>query len=204
MLHCKAIISSMQLQEGDRYMEIGGEQAVVTPLHPETRHNFGPASSRDSVVFTCERPGGETRSGDKIQTLEKVREWKNFMSHLDRNIQHVMILLGDDELSDYDEPGLVQAYKAVGVQIHHIPFASEKSFSKIMTVLDQVAEKKERIVIHCTHGMGRSGRVAAGWIAHKYGLSPEDATEEALAAARQFGVERMGAPKKLAIWMAGS
>ncbi|KAG7338656.1 dual specificity phosphatase [Nitzschia inconspicua] len=191
----------MELKDGDRYMDIGVEQAVITPLHPDTLHNFGPASSRDTVVYTCERPGGETSTGDKLKTIEKVREWKDFMSHPDRNIKHVIILLGDDELEDYEDPGLIEAYKAVGVTAHHIPYTSENSFSKIMAVLDEVAGKGERVVAHCTHGMGRSGRIAAGWLVHKYGLTAEEASEEVLATARANGVERMGAPTQLTLWM---
>jgi protein-tyrosine phosphatase len=52
-------------------------------------------------------------------------------------------------------------------------------------------------VAYCTHGMGRSGRVAAGWLVHKYGLSVEEAVDEALEAARIHGVERMGSPRQL-------
>ena len=32
----------------------------------------------------------------------------------------------------------------------------------------------EKVVAHCTHGMGRSGRVSAAWLAVRYGLSPEE------------------------------
>jgi hypothetical protein len=192
----------MQPQDGDRYVDYPGERAIVTPFHSNTLYNFGPASTRDSIVYTCERPGRDPQPGAKIDTSTVVREWKEFMSHPERSIQHVLILVGDDELSVYDEPGLIQAYNDAGVTVHLIPLTSEKSFSKIMTVLDEIAEKKERIAAHCTHGKGRSGRIAAGWLVHKYGLSPEEATEETLAAARTYGVERLGAPKKLAHWIA--
>lgn len=182
-------------------MDAGGEQALVTPLHPDALHNFGPASTRDTIVYTCERPGGDTSAGKKIPTVEKVREWKHFMSHPDRNIQRVIILLDEHELEDYEEPGLVEAYTAEGIKVHHIRFAAKNSFSEIMATLDEAVEEGEHIVAHCTHGMGRSGRVAAGWLVHKYGLSPEDASEEVLATARSCGVERMGAVQKLAQWI---
>lgn len=70
-----------------------------------------------------------------------------------------------------------------------------------MTELEQCDARGENAVAHCTHGMGRSGRVAAGWLVHKYGQTVEAAVEETLEAARQHGVERMGSPRQLAEWM---
>jgi protein-tyrosine phosphatase len=192
----------MQLHDGDKYVDYPGERAVVTPFNPNTLYNFGPASTRDSTVYTCERPGRDPQPNAKIDTSTEVRKWKEFMSHPERNVQHVLILLEDDELAEYEEPGLIQAYKDLDVTVHHIPCSVEKSFSKIMTALDEIAEKNERVAAHCTGGKGRSGRIAAAWLVHKYGLSPEEATEETLATARTYGVERLGAPKKLSSWMA--
>jgi protein-tyrosine phosphatase len=194
--------TSMQKHDGDQYVDYPGEQAVVTPLHPDTLYNFGPASNRDSTVYTSQRPGGDPQPGSKIDTTAEVREWKEFMSHPERNIKNVIVLQEEDQLAEYDGPGLIQAYNDCGLTVHHIPCSIDKSFSKIMTVLDDIEEKKERVVVHCSHGKERGGRIAAAWLVHKYGLSPEEATEESLAAARAHGVERLGAPNKLSRWMA--
>ncbi len=192
----------MKLKDGDRYLDDHGERTVVTPLSPTNTHNFGPASSRDSVVNTCERPGGDPGAASRIPTKDKVDEWIRFMTTPGRAIKHVFILLTDSELEAYDGPGLISAYEACGIVVHHIPYASDGSFRKIMTDLDGLHAKRENAVAHCTHGMGRSGRVAAGWLVYKYGLSVEDAVEEALEAARNHGVERMGSPSQLTKWMA--
>lgn len=187
-------------KEGDRIVEDHGEKTVVTPLGENNPHNFGPASSRDAVVNTCERPGGDTK-GLKINTREKVSEWIEYMTASEPNIQHVFILLTDKELECYENPGLIRAYQEGGISVHHIPYASEQAFQKIMAELDELYSRGENAVAHCTHGMGRSGRVAAGWLVHRYGLSVEEAVEEALEAARQNGVERMGSPQQLKAWM---
>ncbi|KAL3763782.1 hypothetical protein ACHAW5_000355 [Stephanodiscus triporus] len=194
----------VDLKDGDRYIEDNGEITVVTPPSPRNPHNFGPASSRDAVVNTCERPGGDPGGGgSKIRTEEEVDEWVRFMTAPERAIGHVLVLLADGELGAYDGPGLVAAYEARGIIVHHIPYASGGSFRRMMAVLDDLSEGGENAVAHCTHGMGRSGRVAAGWLVHKYGLSVEEAVGEALDAARRHGVERMGSPRQLAQWMAG-
>lgn len=70
-----------------------------------------------------------------------------------------------------------------------------------MAELNVLFEKGEKAVAHCTHGMGRSGRVAAGWLVYKYGLDTEEATEAVLAAARLNGVERMGSVRALNAWV---
>jgi protein-tyrosine phosphatase len=190
-------------KDGDRILEDHGEKTVVTPLGANNPHNFGPASARDAIVNTCERPGGDTK-GRKINTQETVEEWIQFMTVPERNIKHFFMLLTDKELEAYEEPGLLQAYKKGGIKVHHIPYVSEISFKTIMADLDELDEKKEKAVAHCTHGMGRSGRVAAGWLVHRYGLPAEQAVEEALNAAREYGVERMGSPRQLTEWMAES
>ena len=200
----------VQLKDGDRYMEDHGEKTVVTPPDVVNNpHNFGPASinpqrGSNIIVYTCERPGGDIK-GKKIPTTTKVEEWTKYMTTPDRAIKHVFILLGDDELAAYEEPGLIAAYEANNIQVHHIPYASDQSYARIMKELeDCCASKNENAVTHCTHGMGRSGRVAAGWLVYKYGLSVDDAVEEALDAARQYGVERMGSPQQLQQWIAES
>ena len=192
-------------EEGDRMEQAGGERAVITPASSDNPHNFGPASTRDTTVYTCERPGGDP--GDdtvKINTKTSVQEWVEYMTSESRKIKHVIILLEPTELDVYDEPGLLQAYQEAGIIVHHLPIASPKSFATIMNQLDDIHAKGERAVAHCTHGMGRSGRVAAGWLVHKYGLSCEDAVQEGLAAARTAGVERMGAPRQLQAWISES
>lgn len=200
----------IELYQGDRYMLDHGEKTVVTPGSTDNTHNFGPASARDCFVNTCERPGGDLtlEGARKIPTLKVVSEWVDYMTAPGRNIRHVFILLTDDELGAYEQPGLIAAYESHGITVHHIPYASEKSFAKIMSELEilnnQQHDKKSigNAVVHCTHGVGRSGRVAAGWLVHKYGLSVEEAIEETLTAARNAGVQRMGSPKQLAEWMA--
>ena len=192
-------------QAGDRTEEVGGEVMVITPASSHNPHNFGPASARDTTVYTCERPGGDPGDNNvKLNTKTCVQEWVQYMTSKNRNIKHVIILLEPKELDVYEEPGLIQAYQEAGMIVHALPIASPQSFATIMKKLDEIHANGERAVAHCTHGMGRSGRVAAGWLVQKYGLSVEDAVKEALAGARLAGVERMGAHGQLQAWISES
>jgi protein-tyrosine phosphatase len=190
-------------KDGDRVTEDHGEQVIVTPLdESKTKFNFGPASSRDNTVYTCERPGGDPpEPGAKLVPSKVLPGWIDYIQKKN-GVTNVIILLAEDELlAVYEEEGLIAAYQAAGMTVHGIPYKSENSASNIYKVLENVMAKEEKVVAHCTHGMGRSGRVAALWLTQHYGLSPEVAIDEALEAARQGGVERMGAPRQLKEWI---
>lgn len=187
----------MQPKDGDRIMIDNGVEVVVTPL--VAPNNFGPASDRDSILYTSERPGGDPTDGAMIQTGTVVPEWAQFMT--EHGVHHVLVLLSDDEMEQYDGTGLMEAYKENGFTAYHIPAKSDQAAEKIWNLLQEMESKQQKIVAHCTHGMGRSGRIAAFWLAKRYDLSVEEASEEALDAARKHGVERMGKPLALQQFM---
>ena len=173
---------------------------IVTPTTDKAPFNFGPVSKRDDVVFTCERPGGDPGEGSQLNLEEAMKTWIPFMQQ-GKDVQAVLVLLEDDELAQYEGGNLIDAYQKHGLQVFHKSLKSSESYAFIMEVLDSCYVMNRRIVVHCTHGMGRSGRVAAGWLIHKYGLTPEQATLDVLATATAHGVTRMGSVTELQKWM---
>jgi Cyclin-dependent kinase inhibitor 3 (CDKN3) len=174
------------------------KDVVVTPRNLATLHNFGPASSRDAIVHTSERPGGDPEGGASIPTA-KVMEWIEFMkSHA---VKQVLVLLDDNELDVYEEPGLLALYEQNGLKAHHNLMGPQGSSKNVEKILKEAEATNEKIVAHCTHGMGRSGRVAAGWLVQRYGLSTQEATNEALETALKNGQERMGNVMALEQWL---
>mmetsp|Transcript_25358 Transcript_25358/g.58980 ORF Transcript_25358/g.58980 Transcript_25358/m.58980 type:complete len:237 (-) Transcript_25358:1212-1922(-) len=163
--------------------------------------NFGPASDRDAVLFTSERPGisDEPDSDSNPVSKEKVGEWIQFMK--EKGIGHVMVLVDDNELEVFEDPGLLELYKEGGLNPHHTPMGEEGVYERIMSILKGIEAKNEKAVAHCTHGQGRSGRVAAAWIATRHNLSPEEATKVAVDTAIEKGVTRLGDVEKLEKWM---
>lgn len=179
-------------------------------------YNFGLASSRDSVLYTCQRPGGDpthpTNGGSNTQTQRHVSgsqkisldgetaEQVKFMRL--RGIQNVLILLEDIELEDYETPdGLLRLYESFGIRIYRQPTKEPGASKRILDILLEVESRNERIAAHCTHGMGRSGRVAAFWVASRYDQTPEEGTAEVMEFARANGIERMGDVENLKAWM---
>jgi Cyclin-dependent kinase inhibitor 3 (CDKN3) len=200
------------------------DDTIITPRDPTTLFNFGPASSRDDIVFTCERPGGDlvheesgatsTSTTSTIIPSQAVKEWAQFMKNEDNRINDVLVLLDDSELECYEEPGLVALYEQYGFTVHRVPMGDPDAPARVLALLssyqddddnngrnDTKTTHQRKIVVHCTHGQGRAGRVAAAWLTHQYGLSPEDATREVLNTALQMGITRMGSPSKLRAWL---
>jgi protein-tyrosine phosphatase len=104
-------------------------------------------------------------------------------------------------LSQYEEPGLLKMYEEAGIRWHRQPMGNEKAATNIMKLLQDCKEQDEKVVVHCTHGMGRSGRVAAGWLVTFYGLSPEAATQEVMEYAEKHGIQRLGSVRQLVNWL---
>jgi len=175
-----------------------------TPGSEETRYNFGPASSRDTVLFTAARPGNPPgdRKFDNIDDAA-VREWIQYMKQ-EKGISHVLVLLDDNEMESYLPTGLETLYQTGGMSYTIQPMKAPGAASNIFAKLDEAATRNERVVAHCTGGVGRSGRVAAGWLAHRYGLTPEAATDEAMQQAIESGVKRKGNVEMLQAWLDAS
>jgi hypothetical protein len=162
-------------------------------------HNFGPASARDTVLYTAERPGNPTGKTDVIPD-EKVQEWIAFMK--EKGIGRVIILLDDNEFTNYcGDLGLLAMYEAGGLQYNVQSMNAPGASENIMAILQASEKGQEKVVTHCTGGVGRSGRVAAGWLVERYNLTPALATEEALAQGAASGINRKGDASALAAWL---
>ncbi len=173
------------------------DDTIITPHDRNTLHNFGPASSRDFTLYTCERPGGDPENGSI--PVSAVEEWAHFMRV--QGINEVLVLLDDIELACYQQPGLLNLYEKFGFRVHRNPMNEAGASTRAMATISDCHANNKKIVTHCTHGQGRAGRVAAAWLVHQYGLSAEDATKEALDMAIMKGVTRMGSPSKLKAWL---
>jgi protein-tyrosine phosphatase len=165
---------------------------------PKARYNFGPASSRDDVLYSAERPGNPPGRFDKVDD-EQVFEWIDFMKG--HKVSRVVALLDDNEFVNYEPTGLLNMYRQAGLQCIVQPMDDPAAPHKILSWLADTEKCGERVVTHCTGGIGRCGRVAAAWLVHRYGLSPQQATDEVLEEARRSGVTRKGDPVMLEQWL---
>uniref|UniRef100_A0A6T6M269 Tyrosine specific protein phosphatases domain-containing protein n=1 Tax=Rhodosorus marinus TaxID=101924 RepID=A0A6T6M269_9RHOD len=172
---------------------------VVTKPESRAPFNYGPISGRDEIVYTCERPGGNKKNDAPGATpQDEIDEWFTFMK--DHDVKRVMCLLDDNELAFYTS-SLFDMYKENGMICTHVPMKSENARDNVFKAMTDAENAGEKIVIHCTGGKGRSARAATSWLVTKYGLSASDATDEAIQAAREKDVIRLGNYEKLEKWM---
>ncbi len=145
---------------------------------------FGNASIDEQIVFGSHRPGYSSRSVEKKAILE----WIELMKQND--IKRICCLLSpyqlkyyaDDLLNIYcDEFGKDNVCWA-DIEDYHL-CSPEKLKNVIIPFLSESNARKERVVVHCSGGSGRTGHVLAAWLAFRCKLKCEDA----LSAVKQAG-----------------
>jgi protein-tyrosine phosphatase len=141
-------------------------------------YKFAAASKDELIVFGSTRPG---------YTNEQVVEWIEFMQN--QGIQQVCCLLPETQLSHYSD--LLGTYRQVfGVDrvcwkpIKDFSFAApEIVVHQILPFLVIANQQNEKVVVHCSGGIGRTGHVLAAWLVAGRGIS----SKSAITAVKQTG-----------------
>jgi protein-tyrosine phosphatase len=143
-----------------------------------TKFKFAAAAKHEQIVFGAARPGYSDR---------QINEWLAFMKN--QNIQRVCCLLSATQLRRYSD--LIGIYQQ-NFGCDHICWSPIEDFSLVdqSTLLHQILpflsiahQQNEKVVVHCSGGVGRTGHVLAAWLVAKYGLS----NQESIAAVYQTG-----------------
>jgi protein-tyrosine phosphatase len=141
-------------------------------------YKFAAASESELIVFGSARPG---------YTNEQVNEWIEFMQN--QGIQRVCCLLPETQLTRYSN--LLGAYRKVfgldqvcWAPIKDFNFAApEILFHQILPFLAIANQQNEKVIVHCSGGIGRTGHVLAAWLVAERGFS----SKSAIAAVKQTG-----------------
>ncbi len=141
-------------------------------------YKFAPASEHEPIVFGSARPGYSNK---------QVNEWTEFMQNQD--IQRVCCLLPESQLRRYSN--LLDVYRQTfgldqvcWTPIEDFHFADpEILIHQILPFLALANQHQEKVVVHCSGGIGRTGHVLAAWLVAGRGLSNQDA----IAAVKQTG-----------------
>ena len=167
---------------------------VTTVRDPCAPHNFGRISYRERILHTAERPGHYFENFDS--TI--IEDWIQYVKN--KGIVHVLIIMDENEFDVYDVD-LKEFYRRAGLTVHYIPFNSHDSYNKIMALLHELDNRKEKVVAHCSGGKGRCGRVACAWLCEKWCLTPLEASQEFIDQAVENGLYRLGDVEKLKKWI---
>ncbi|GIL52891.1 hypothetical protein Vafri_8647 [Volvox africanus] len=156
----------------------------------DVRYNFARASEHDAFVFGAARPGAAGQRcfnpDDKVTSAE-VEEWAEFMAG--HGIQRVVSLLSESELATYSEP----LQPALAARFHRAVVLDAKApgaVDKLVSELHAAADNKEKVVVHCWGGGGRTGIALAGWLVRNHALAPEQAGNHVEQYAKSQGASR--------------
>jgi protein-tyrosine phosphatase len=133
-------------------------------------YNFAAASEHELIVFGSARPG---------YTDKQVRDWVEFMQG--QGIQRVCCLLPKTQLARYSD--LLGVYQQVfgGDRRCWAPIEDfnlvdlEVFVHQILPFLANADQQNEKVVVHCSGGIGRTGHILAAWLVAGRGLSPKSA-----------------------------
>ena len=155
----------------------------LAPHVGDPARGFGAAAQGEAIVFGARRPGFPARSVGE----PAVARWLSAMRGY--GMQRVVCLLSEPQLARYAD--LLGAYeRTFGAQ--HVLWSPIEDFhlatrgalvDHILPFLAAADGAQQKVVVHCSGGVGRTGHVHAAWLVGFRGMS----NAAAIAAVRRQG-----------------
>jgi protein-tyrosine phosphatase len=131
-------------------------------------YKFASASPQESIVFGSTRPG-----------FKQVQAWIEFMQS--QEIKRICCLLATSQLVKY--ANLLETYQQTfgTAQICWAPIEDfhlvslEVLLSQVLPFLIAADQNQEKVVVHCSGGIGRTGQILAAWLVAGRYFSPQSA-----------------------------
>jgi protein-tyrosine phosphatase len=141
-------------------------------------YKFAAASPSESIVFGAARPGYRDR---------QVKEWIEFMQQ--QGIHRVCCLLSETQLNRYSN--LLDIYRqffgsegVCWVPISDFHYIDRVTFiDRMLPFLAEADRQQQKVVVHCSGGVGRTGHILAVWLVFSRGFVPKLAIDSV----RQMG-----------------
>ncbi|MCY7383667.1 MAG: dual specificity protein phosphatase family protein [Microcoleus sp. CAN_BIN18] len=141
-------------------------------------HKFAAASEDELIVFGAAKPGYRDA---------EIARWVEFMQG--NNIKQVCCLLPESQLIRYRD--LLGTYRNIFgcKRVCWAPIADfelgkgDILVDRILPFLASASRSGDRVVVHCSGGIGRTGHVLAAWLVSGRGFS----NQKAIAAVKKTG-----------------
>ena len=133
-------------------------------------YKFAPASENETIIYGSARPEYDD---------EKVYQWIEFMQN--QGIKRVCCLLAQKKLNNYSN--LLDLYKKEfgDQQVCWSPIEdfslidSQTLIQNILPFLSEANRQNEKVVVHCSAGIGRTGQVLTAWLVYQRGFTNQQA-----------------------------
>lgn len=142
-------------------------------------YKFSAAQEGEFTVFGASRPGYSNK---------EVRDWIQFMKNQD--IKKICCLLSESQLNRYSN--LLDTYQDkfgmtnicwTPIEDFHLADVDNLR-KKILPFLTAADKQGDKVVVHCSGGIGRTGQVLAAWLVSGRGLSNPAAIASVIKAGR--------------------
>lgn len=137
---------------------------------------FSPASQSEHIVFGAQRPGYPSKSVG----MNDVRNWISFIKK--KGIKRICCLLPQKQLNYYEQDLIDVYHREFGnanvcwIPIDDYHLCDKTTLEeKILTFLKESDLKKQKVLVHCSGGSGRTGFILAAWLIFRHGFSIEEA-----------------------------
>jgi hypothetical protein len=141
-------------------------------------YGFGPSSREDEFLYGAQRSGFP----GKFVQKQVVDDWIAFMKK--QGINRIVCLLTEEELGYYPTltGGLLGIYaetfgpdNVLWAPTADHRLCSGEALKHICYFLRAGMQNKQKTLVHCSAGLGRTGQVLAAWLIYNYDLSERKA-----------------------------